>query len=245
MHVCSAIHSGEGHGVKNQEDRGMLVLSRKQGESIEFPELNVVIRVMQLKKSKVQLGIEAPRTIKVDRSEMVSKQRNGHSACVSPSRKSTRSESITKKSIESAEPESSGGPSEPSKLEDFPQRMMDDLLKLEAEVAAMAELVATKDRELARQVATVSIERSASLRRAIGAAQRNGQARPIAEFMKARGKVLGYEVDSTDRSTEPISDPSNKPNQWEGLAHTNNKSVRQTCSGYVVESIIESPCNVA
>ncbi len=48
----------------------MLVLSRKEGESIEFRDLNVCVRVIQLKKSKVQLGIEAPRTIQVDRTEV-------------------------------------------------------------------------------------------------------------------------------------------------------------------------------
>ncbi len=48
----------------------MLVLSRKEGESIEFRDLDVCVRVIQLKKSKVQLGIEAPRTIQVDRTEV-------------------------------------------------------------------------------------------------------------------------------------------------------------------------------
>ena len=47
----------------------MLVLSRKQGESIEFSGLDVVVRVISLKRSKVQLGIEAPRQITVHRSE--------------------------------------------------------------------------------------------------------------------------------------------------------------------------------
>lgn len=218
----------------------MLVLSRKQGESIEFPELNVVIRVMQLKKSKVQLGIEAPRTIKVDRSEMVSKKRNGHSTSISSEACSrTRSESTPSKS------ESRGGTSETSKLDDLPRRMTDDLLKLEAEVAAMAELVATKDRELARQVAAVSIERSASLRRAICAAERSGQARPIADFMKARSMVLESEADINERASDPTRETVKDSNHWEGLAHVNGKSVRQSCSGYIVESMMDSTCNVA
>lgn len=218
----------------------MLVLSRKQGESIEFPELNVVIRVMQLKKSKVQLGIEAPRTIKVDRSEMVSIKRNGHATSISSEAcSSTRSESMPRKS------ESRCGPSETSKIHDFPRRMRDDLLKLEAEVAAMAELVATKDRELARQVAAVSIERSASLRRAIGAAERSGQARPIADFMKARGVGLESEADINDPATDPTRETVKVSNHWEGLAHVNGKSVRQSCSGYSVESVMDSTCNVA
>jgi carbon storage regulator CsrA len=48
----------------------MLILSRKQGESLELSELGVVVKVISLKKSKVQLGIEAPPQITVNRSEI-------------------------------------------------------------------------------------------------------------------------------------------------------------------------------
>ena len=48
----------------------MLVLSRKTNESLEFPELGVVIRVMSLKNRKVRLGIEAPKRIKIRRTEL-------------------------------------------------------------------------------------------------------------------------------------------------------------------------------
>jgi carbon storage regulator CsrA len=47
----------------------MLVLSRKEGESITFPEIDVEVRVIGLRKSKVQLGIEAPQDITVNRGE--------------------------------------------------------------------------------------------------------------------------------------------------------------------------------
>ncbi len=49
----------------------MLVLSRKEGESITFPELGVEVRVVGLRKSKVQLGIEAPKEITISRGEQV------------------------------------------------------------------------------------------------------------------------------------------------------------------------------
>ena len=47
----------------------MLVLSRKLGESLELPEVGVVLQVVALKKSKVQLGIDAPQQITVRRCE--------------------------------------------------------------------------------------------------------------------------------------------------------------------------------
>ena len=47
----------------------MLVLSRKQGQSIEFTEMDVVVRVVTVKGSRVQLGIQAPAEITIRRSE--------------------------------------------------------------------------------------------------------------------------------------------------------------------------------
>ena len=48
----------------------MLVLSRKENETIEFPALGVVIRVFGLTRKRVQLGIDAPISLKVTRGEM-------------------------------------------------------------------------------------------------------------------------------------------------------------------------------
>ncbi|GAA4425535.1 response regulator [Bremerella cremea] len=48
----------------------MLVLSRSPNESIEFPGLGVSIKVLQLSKSRVRLGIDAPREIAVRRHEL-------------------------------------------------------------------------------------------------------------------------------------------------------------------------------
>lgn len=50
----------------------MLVLSRKENETIEFPALGVVIRVFGLTRKRVQLGIEAPSSLKVIRGEKTS-----------------------------------------------------------------------------------------------------------------------------------------------------------------------------
>lgn len=58
----------------------MLVLSRKKGEAVEFAELDVVVRVISLAKSKVQLGIEAPREITIHRSEIAPEQHSSPAA---------------------------------------------------------------------------------------------------------------------------------------------------------------------
>ena len=47
----------------------MLVLSRKENETVEFPALGVVIRVFGLTRKRVQLGIDAPVSLKVTRGE--------------------------------------------------------------------------------------------------------------------------------------------------------------------------------
>lgn len=48
----------------------MLVLSRRDGETIEIPELGIVIQVTSIKKSRVTIGIEAPRDLAILRGEM-------------------------------------------------------------------------------------------------------------------------------------------------------------------------------
>src|SRR6056297_75657 len=47
----------------------MLVLSRKLGEAIELPTVGVTVRVVGLKKSRIELGIEAPQSIQILRGE--------------------------------------------------------------------------------------------------------------------------------------------------------------------------------
>ncbi len=45
----------------------MLILSRKTGEQIFIPELNITITVAKIGNSRVQLGIQAPQDIEITR----------------------------------------------------------------------------------------------------------------------------------------------------------------------------------
>ena len=47
----------------------MLVLSRKQGETIRIND-NIVIRITQIKGSKVQVAVEAPKDVPIVRGEL-------------------------------------------------------------------------------------------------------------------------------------------------------------------------------
>ena len=49
----------------------MLVLSRKQNESIVLPDLGVTIRVIGVTGGRVRLGVEAPREVAVVRREIL------------------------------------------------------------------------------------------------------------------------------------------------------------------------------
>jgi len=53
----------------------MLVLSRRLGQELIIGE-NIVIRVIQIKRGIVRIGIEAPRSVPVVRREIVSKDRS-------------------------------------------------------------------------------------------------------------------------------------------------------------------------
>lgn len=47
-----------------------LVLSRKKGEAIDFVELGISITIDQIKGNRVSVAIEAPKGIKILRSEL-------------------------------------------------------------------------------------------------------------------------------------------------------------------------------
>jgi carbon storage regulator len=48
----------------------MLVLSRREGESILIPELNIQISILKSSGSRVQIGIQAPRDVVIRRGEL-------------------------------------------------------------------------------------------------------------------------------------------------------------------------------
>jgi carbon storage regulator CsrA len=51
----------------------MLVLSRKEGDEILLPELDIVVRVLKIRGKAVSVGIEAPRGIRIVRGELESR----------------------------------------------------------------------------------------------------------------------------------------------------------------------------
>ncbi len=48
----------------------MLVLSRKVGEQIVIPDLDVVLTVVRVKGNRVRIGVEAPENVKIHRREV-------------------------------------------------------------------------------------------------------------------------------------------------------------------------------
>lgn len=58
----------------------MLVLSRKEGDEILLPELDIVVRVLKVRGKAVSIGIEAPRGIRIIRSELETRVYPEHEA---------------------------------------------------------------------------------------------------------------------------------------------------------------------
>jgi carbon storage regulator len=50
----------------------MLLLSRKQGESIRIAD-NIEVRVLEIRKGQVKLGIDGPREVAIHRQEVYRK----------------------------------------------------------------------------------------------------------------------------------------------------------------------------
>ncbi len=61
----------------------MLVLSRKAGEKVLVPELDLVITVVGVSPHRVRIGIEAPDKVHVVREELIEVV-PGHAACEPP-----------------------------------------------------------------------------------------------------------------------------------------------------------------
>ncbi|TWT65849.1 carbon storage regulator [Crateriforma conspicua] len=70
----------------------MLVLSRKVGQEILIPELGVVIQVTSTGSSKVQLGVQAPRDVRILRGELAESDRQAEDFSCRKPRASTVSE---------------------------------------------------------------------------------------------------------------------------------------------------------
>ena len=49
----------------------MLILSRKNNQEIHLPELNVRLKVLEVKRNRIRVGVEAPHTVRVLRGELV------------------------------------------------------------------------------------------------------------------------------------------------------------------------------
>ena len=195
----------------------MLVLSRKQGESIEFRDLNVRVRVIQLKKSKVQLGIEAPRTIQVDRTEAITRHDENKQA-VGQLNPLQVGRNLDQKRVQASQSGSE-------------QRVLDELAKLEVEVMTLAELVTSNDPNLARQTALVSLERLNGVRKML---QFCSAPRSTSDFIHATNDDQAHGIDSHDRSADVLTHQD-----CQKLAPTPQAQIdclRQSGVGYFLES---------
>ena len=200
----------------------MLVLSRKEGESIEFRDLDVSVRVIQLKKSKVQLGIEAPRAIQVDRSETLEHR----------DRVGNRSDQFgvgrLEGQVDRKRIRTNNALSE--------QRLLDELAKLEVEVMALAELVTSKDQDLARQTALVSLERLNGLRKILkGVSNSHPTPRSISDFIQTR-KCECNSVESANGSTCVGAVQGEQEANSSPLSQSRIDCLRQAGVGYFLQS---------
>ena len=53
----------------------MLVLSRKLGESVQVGD-GIVIRIVEVRRSRVRIGIEAPPSVRIQREEIACQPEN-------------------------------------------------------------------------------------------------------------------------------------------------------------------------
>ena len=61
----------------------MLVLSRKVGEQVLIPQLNITVTVLSAGPGRVQLGIKAPKEIDITRPEYQIREASGSATSIS------------------------------------------------------------------------------------------------------------------------------------------------------------------
>jgi carbon storage regulator len=193
----------------------MLVLSRKLGESIEIGDKSVIIRVLGIKRSKVQLGIDAPPEIAVHRSEkaaLFSEVNVGDwSSATAPDGHGIRVDADS---------------------------LLDDLLRVQAEIAVLAELVPDAEQMVARQVALEASERLSSIERAVRFLRNDVGERPIGSFIEAHSNLLG-ESPVVD---EPTTEKNAGLRRWQHQRGTSGRLVRESSP---VFELSKAPCSLA
>lgn len=200
----------------------MLVLSRKEGESIEFRDLDVCVRVIQLKKSKVQLGIEAPRTIQVDRTETLGRYADKE-YCGGHQMLSPLDQKFAQKRVQAdhGEPE---------------ERLVNELAKLEVEVMTLAELVTSNDKKLAGQTALIALERLHRLRKMLRASSAvRSTCSTISDFIHTRNhQATG--ADSGGGSADAMVSQAHQGLASKRTSESSTGCLRQSGVGYVLEA---------
>jgi carbon storage regulator CsrA len=147
----------------------MLVLSRKQGQTIELPELQIVVRVIGVTLSRVQLGIEAPEQFAIHRGERIQQLEPQE-------RLPKRTEQAESGLLSRQEAD----------------RLLDELVRLETELSAVAELADPANRAIAQRVASDAMQRIEGISRSVRMTlrQRRADVKPISELVRVRAEVL-------------------------------------------------------
>ncbi|NLY00836.1 MAG: response regulator [Rhodopirellula sp.] len=65
----------------------MLVLSRREGEKLVFPNLGVTLEVLRIKGNTARLGVKAPKDVRILREELVDDEALPGSGVISPTRR--------------------------------------------------------------------------------------------------------------------------------------------------------------
>lgn len=193
----------------------MLVLSRKLGESIEIGNNKVIVRVLGIKQSKVQLGIDAPPDVAIHRSERADQYSRRDSEqsmlCAEGSKKLKSCDRCDRDVV-------------------LGETILEDLARVHAEISAMAELVSEQDRLVARQIAAEAVERLTAIERTVRFASRHAAEQPIATFVDSRSRAL--QQMHRDDSGNGDSQSEMESRSWNHRCDKPAPLIRETASSY-------------
>lgn len=252
----------------------MLVLSRKLGESIEIGDKRIVVRVLGIKRSKVQIGVDAPPEVAIHRSEMREAIADGDglagrnreaSPVEGPSHPTDPAQSFSQGSDRPAStcrsnagrlkpfnssPRADSG-NEQRELErrrGAGEAMLENLAKMQAEIAALTSLVAEENQSLAQRLAADVSERLAALERSVRCARRIDSEQPISRFLGTRSLELRQTrlapCDGVERPEGGVAGGDHSDGNhsaWQSQTEESTSVVREQTPPFLISG---SPCSM-
>lgn len=224
----------------------MLVLSRKLGESVEIGDRAVTVQVLSIKRSKVQLGIDAPMDVAIHRKEKMvdgGVGKNGVGKNIEKLSREKQCDSTCPNVLDRLATSASQAKTTKKRNN---ETTLHDFMQIQAEIAALVDLVPGPDRSAAEELAVRAVEQLTAIIQSTQDTrgkqpEQQEPEQPISSFMRSRSvdlQKIPRQPSVRDKATA-----AKKAKSW--TVESSDQStvlIRESDSSYRLNA---SPCSLA